>query len=49
MRNLYAFSYVSTNTNLEGKFRKISVRVDVPDARVRTRKGYTPTGGRKKR
>ena len=40
MRSLYSISYVSSNSRRDGKFRKIAVRVDVPDARVRTRKGY---------
>ena len=41
MRSLYSISYVSSNSKRNGKFRKIAVRVDVPDGRARTRKGYT--------
>ena len=41
MRSLYSISYVSSNPKRDGGFRKIVVRVDVPDARARTRKGYT--------
>ncbi len=40
MRSLYSVSYVSSNTKQDGKFRKIKVHVDVPDARVRARNGY---------
>ena len=40
MRSLYAISYVSSNLKRDGKFHKIVVQVDVPGARVRTRKGY---------
>lgn len=43
MRSLYGLSYVSSNPKHNGKFRRIRVSVDVPDARVRTRKGYTAT------
>ncbi len=46
MRSLYGISYVSSNPRRDGKFRKIKIRVDVPDARVRTRKGYTSKGGK---
>ena len=44
MRSLYGISYVSSNPRRDGKFRKIVVRVDVPNARVRTRKGYRSKG-----
>ncbi|HXG89942.1 MAG TPA: VWA domain-containing protein [Vicinamibacterales bacterium] len=36
----YLLGYYSTNTRLDGKFRKISVRVKRPDAKVRARPGY---------
>ncbi len=48
MRSLYSISYTSTNTKRDGKFRKISLRVDVPGARARTRKGYKAARGQQK-
>ena len=46
MRSLYSISYVSSNSKQDGKFRKIAVKVDVSDARTRTRKGYRAPKGR---
>ena len=46
MRSLYSISYVSSNSQQDGKFRKIAVKVDVSDARTRTRKGYRAPKGR---
>ena len=37
----YTLGYVSTNTQRNGKYRKIKVEVDVKDAKVRARRGYT--------
>jgi VWFA-related protein len=36
----YLLGYQSTNTNLDGKWREISVKVKTPGVRVRARKGY---------
>jgi VWFA-related protein len=36
----YLLGYYSTNTRLDGKFRKISVKVKRPNAEVRARPGY---------
>jgi VWFA-related protein len=36
----YTLGYVSTNTERNGKYRKIKVEVDVKDAKVRARRGY---------
>ncbi len=47
MHSLYSISYVSSNSKRNGKFRKIAVRVDVADARARTRKGYTSAKDRR--
>jgi VWFA-related protein len=37
----YTIGYVSTNTKRDGKYRKIKVEVNVEDAKVRARRGYT--------
>jgi VWFA-related protein len=39
-RHHYLLSYVSTNPTLDGKYRKIDVRVARPDVDVRARRGY---------
>lgn len=36
----YALGYVSTNTKRDGRYRKIRVKVDVEDVKIRTRRGY---------
>jgi len=40
LRNQYALRYYPTNTRRDGTYRSIRVRVTVPDAIVRARKGY---------
>ncbi|MEW5979235.1 MAG: VWA domain-containing protein [Acidobacteriota bacterium] len=40
LRSLYSLGYVSSNRKKDGKFRKITIKVDVPGAIVKTRKGY---------
>ena len=40
LRNQYALRYYPTNTRRDGTYRSIRVRVTVPDAVVRARKGY---------
>lgn len=40
MRSLYTIAYVPTNSEKDGKFRKIKVEVDIEEGRVRTRQGY---------
>ncbi len=39
-RNYYLLGYSSTNIKRDGKFRKISVAVNRPGAKVRARRGY---------
>jgi VWFA-related protein len=48
-QNYYLAGYVSSNTNRDGKFRKISVKVARKGTDVRARKGYYAPGGEKKK
>ncbi len=43
LRSLYSVTYYSSSTRPPDKFRKIRVKVGVPKAKVRTRKGYFPS------
>src|SRR5262249_49927530 len=46
IRNQYTISYTPSNTNFDGQFRKIEIRVNAPgNPRVRTRSGYYATQG----
>ena len=49
VRNQYAFSYVSTNPERDGKFRTIRLQVNLPEGMpelfVHTRSGYYAPGG----
>lgn len=38
----YLLTYVPANTELDNKYRRIEVRVDRPNVRVKARKGYFP-------
>jgi Ca-activated chloride channel homolog len=40
LRSLYNLGYVSTNQKKDGKLRKLTVKVDRPDAIVKAKKGY---------
>lgn len=40
LRTLYSISYYPTNTNRDGTWRKLKVKVDKADLAVRTRRGY---------
>ncbi|HEX2520663.1 MAG TPA: VWA domain-containing protein [Terriglobia bacterium] len=40
LRSLYSLGYVSTNQKRDGKFRKLTVKVDLPQAIVKAKKGY---------
>ncbi|HWX39616.1 MAG TPA: VWA domain-containing protein [Blastocatellia bacterium] len=40
VRNYYILTYVPANNNYDGRFRKISVKLDRPGLDVETRKGY---------
>ena len=42
-RHHYLLSYVSTNSTLDGTYRKIEVKVERPDVEVRARRGYRAT------
>jgi VWFA-related protein len=43
MRNQYSIGYESINTNRDGTFRHIEIKVDNPDYRVQSRNGYYAT------
>ncbi|MFN8008577.1 MAG: VWA domain-containing protein [Terriglobia bacterium] len=45
LRSLYALGYVSSNQKKDGKFRKISVTVNLPNATVKAKKGYLAKKG----
>jgi Ca-activated chloride channel homolog len=40
LRSLYSLGYTSTNQKQDGKFRKVTVKVDVSGATVKAKKGY---------
>ncbi len=40
MRSLYTIGYVPSNSEEDGEFREIQVRVNLEEGRVRTRQGY---------
>jgi Ca-activated chloride channel family protein len=40
LANLYSIGYVSTNTRRDGSYRRVTVRVNQPGIRARTRNGY---------
>ena len=40
LRSLYNLGYISTNQKKDGKFRKLTVKVDRADAVVKAKKGY---------
>jgi Ca-activated chloride channel family protein len=40
LRSLYNLGYISTNQKKDGKFRKLTVKVDRPNAVVKSKKGY---------
>jgi VWFA-related protein len=40
IRAQYSLGYTSTNTNQDGNWRKVEIKVNRPDARVQARKGY---------
>ncbi len=44
MRSLYTIGYVPSNSQEDGKFREIKVRVNLEEGRVRTRQGYFSRG-----
>lgn len=44
LANQYTIGYTSRNTNRDGKWRQVSVRINRPGVVARTRAGYyTPT------
>ena len=40
IRAQYSLGYTSTNTRLDGQWRKVEIKVKRPDARIQARKGY---------
>jgi Ca-activated chloride channel family protein len=40
IRSQFTLGYLSTNTNLDGSWRKVEIKVNRPGAKVRTRQGY---------
>jgi VWFA-related protein len=40
LRTVYSMAYTPTNLNYDGRFRRISVKVNRPDVAIRTRPGY---------
>lgn len=44
MRSQYSLAYTSTNPKHDGTFRKLTVKVNQPDTKVQTRKGYYAQG-----
>ncbi len=40
MRSYYVLTYTPTNQEFDGQFRRISVKINRPDVRVRARSGY---------
>jgi Ca-activated chloride channel family protein len=40
LRSLYNLGFISTNQKKDGKFRRLAVKVDRPDAVVKSKKGY---------
>ena len=40
LRSQYSLGYVSTNQKKDGKYRKVTVKVDVPGSIVKAKKGY---------
>jgi Ca-activated chloride channel homolog len=40
LRSQYSLGYVSTNQKKDGKYRKVTVKVDVPGCIVKAKKGY---------
>jgi VWFA-related protein len=43
LRSQYSIGYAPTNSKRDGSFRKIEIRVNQPDLKVQTRKGYFAT------
>jgi VWFA-related protein len=40
LRSQYSLGYVSTNQKKDGKYRKVTVKVDIPGSVVKAKKGY---------
>ena len=43
LRSQYSLGYVSTNLKRDGKYRKVTVKVDLPNCIVKAKKGYYAT------